>query len=70
MANNENKNEWFGIVRWCDDDIANAIETQGYEPTEENIAKVRNAVDTHHFVDWMIENGWEYIYQTVDDELN
>ena len=67
MKNNKN---YFGIVRWCEEDIANAIETQGYEPTEENIAKIRNMLNHHSFIDCMVEAGWDFIYNTVNGGLN
>ena len=65
MANKNN--EWFGIVRWCDEDIESALEDQGFEPTEENVAKLHNLVDNHWFEDMMIEAGWNYIYEQIAD---
>lgn len=65
--------EFFGIVRWCDEDIENALEVQGFEPTQENIDVIRNLLNHHSFTDMMIETGWEYIYNTINNheiELN
>lgn len=39
------KNEWFGTVRWNEDDLANALELHDYPATEENIAKLREMCD-------------------------
>lgn len=61
--------KWFGVTGWCNDDIADAIEMQGFEATEENIAKVRNVLNHHSFTDCIIEAGWEFIYCTVNNEL-
>ena len=67
----DNKNnEWFGIVRWCNEDIASALEDKGIKATEENVNKIRKALENSHwFIDFMIEQGWQYIYETIDDEL-
>lgn len=35
------KDEWFGTVRWNEDDLANALQLHDYPATEENIAKLR-----------------------------
>ena len=59
--NKINDNEWFGQVRWCDDDLKVALEDQGYPVTENNIAKLYALCDKHWFTDQMIEAGWEYI---------
>ena len=56
------KNEWFGTVRWNEDDLANALELHDYPATEENIAKLREMCDNHWFTDYMIESGWSYNY--------
>ena len=58
-------NEWFGVVRWCNDDVEALLIDMGVEPTAENIDKVRCACENnHYFTDSMIEAGWismEYI---------
>jgi len=58
-------NEWFGHVRWCDEDIAGAIEEQGYEATPEAIALIRAECEHHCFTDGMIETGNHYIHSYV-----
>ena len=57
--------EWFGQVRWCDEDLENALEMQGYPATENNIEKLRAWCNTHGFTDDMIEAGWKYMYNTI-----
>ena len=57
--------EWFGQVRWCEEDLKNALEEQGYPVTENNIAKLYNACEKHWFTDRMIEAGWDYIYNAI-----
>lgn len=61
------KEEWFGIVRWCEEDLKVALENRGLPATEENIAKLRNRLDDHWFTDHMIEAGWDYIYSCITD---
>lgn len=57
--------EWFGVVRWCDNDIKNALETQGIAVTENNVDKLKNLCLHHSFTDEMIERGWGYIYDEI-----
>lgn len=61
----EEEEEWFGQVRWCEDDLKAALEAQGYPVTENNIAKLYALCDRHWFTDRMIEAGWEYIYDNI-----
>lgn len=58
--------EWFGKVRWCEEDLKNALENQGYPATEDNIAKLYSLCSHHSFTDCMIEQGWDYIYSQID----
>lgn len=60
-----NDNEWFGKVRWCEADLINALEVQGYPATENNIAKLHSLCEKHYFEDTMIEAGWEYMYNHI-----
>ena len=53
--------EWFGEVRWCDEDLENALDDNGYLVTEKNVSKLRRECDSHWFTDYMIEAGWDYI---------
>ena len=60
--------EYFGIVRWCEEDLQNALEVKGYPITENNIAKLRRACESHWFTDHMIEQGWEYMYARIEND--
>lgn len=59
------KNELFGAVVWATEDLENALETEGYPVTEENVADLFNAVNSHHFTDYIISAGWDFIYQAL-----
>ena len=57
--------EWFGQVRWCEEDLKNALECCDYPVTENNIAKLYALCDKHWFTDCMIEAGWQYMYENI-----
>ncbi len=59
--------EWFGVVRWCEADLVNALELHDYPVTKENIAKLYEKCNSHWFTDYMIEAGWKYIYNCLDE---
>jgi hypothetical protein len=61
----DDEDDWFGIVRWCEDDLKAALEDQGYPVTENNIAKLYGLCSHHRFTDHMIEAGWEYMYSSI-----
>ena len=65
---NPAKEEWFGIVRWCDEDIRAALLEDGYEPTEEAIDLIRFKMENHGFTDLQIADGWDKIHQYIADE--
>lgn len=62
--------DWFGEVRWCDEDIEVALEDNGYAKTPENIAVIRRYCDHHFFKDTMIAAGWNcinaYVWENRD----
>lgn len=60
--------EWFGQVRWCEEDLKNALEVQGYPVTENNIAKLYAVCSHHGFIDHMIAAGCEYMYNAIGDD--
>lgn len=64
---NASNTEWFGMVRWCEDDLKNALELMGYPVTENNISKLYAACQHHYFEDMMVEAGWRYIYDNIGD---
>ena len=61
------EDDWFGEVRWCEEDLRNALEVQGYPVTENNIAKLYAMCNHHHFTDCMIERGWDYMYALIGE---
>jgi hypothetical protein len=65
----ENNNNYFGVVRWCEEDVADAIETQGFEPTEENVKTVMSELNEMALTAVMIQAGWDYLYSLVNEEL-
>ena len=66
MANRKKK--WFGVVRWCDDDIAEKLREMDVEPTPTHIAVVRSFCENGHCLeDTMIEAGWNTIEYLIDE---
>ena len=63
----EKNNEWFGNVRWCEEDLISALVDNKVHATARNVAKLRKVVDTHWFIDFMIEAGWDYIQAKIED---
>lgn len=56
---------WFGEVKWNKEDLANALEVQGCPVTENNIEKLYGFINNHWFTDYMIEMGWQYMYDHI-----
>jgi hypothetical protein len=68
MENSRNK--WFGIVKWCDDDIAEKLRDMDIEPTPAHIATVRSLCeDNHYFTDAMIEAGWSAMEYLIEEAM-
>lgn len=59
--------EWFGIVRWCDEDIANELELLSYPRTPEAVSIVKADLVNHWFTDHCIGAGFEYIDSIIRD---
>ena len=57
--------EWFGEVKWHKDDLANALECCDYPVTEDNINKLYELCNNHWFTDYMIQTGFEYMYEQI-----
>lgn len=60
--------EYFGIVRWCREDIVGKMKEKHIETTEERVAQVINQLSHHSFTDMMIETGWDVIEQVIDEQ--
>jgi hypothetical protein len=63
----EDNAEWFGQVRWSEDDIANALDRNHYTPSPEAIAIIRKECEHHNFTDRQIECGWDVIDTYISD---
>ena len=61
---------WFGIVRWCKDDVASALESNGYPVSEDNIGEVMSQLEHHSFRDYMIAAGWDFIDGVISNLSN
>ena len=57
--------EWFGKVRWCDEDISVALQDDGIDATKGNINEVRRRLGRHSFEDLLIERGWDCIHEVI-----
>jgi hypothetical protein len=63
-------NTWFGVVRWCNEDIAQKLAEAGIEPTADNVEAVRCECENgHQFIDNMIASGWEFIEYIIFDKF-
>ena len=60
----------FAEVRWDDEDLRNALDLQGYSPTEKNIALLRQACKKSGFVEAQIAAGWDYMYAQIYELRN
>lgn len=56
-----NEPDYFGVVRWCDGDIEEALSNHGYKVTDDAIAIIRKQCEHHFFKDNMIASGWHCI---------
>lgn len=61
FISSSNEENPFAKVSWCDIDIIDLLGDYGYKPTEANIAKIRNSIDTEFLESVMIETGWNYL---------
>lgn len=57
--------EYFGKVRWCDEDLTNALEEHGIPATERNINMLREQCERHDFTDFMVSAGWDFINSAI-----
>lgn len=67
---NSAREDWFGVTRWCDEDIHKALVENGYEPTEEAIALIRRDCEHHCFRDATNETGWHYIHSYISEHAS
>lgn len=57
--------EWFGEVKWHKDDLENVLEYCDYPVTENNIKKLYEICNSHWFTDYIIEMGFQYMYDNI-----
>lgn len=62
--------DFFGEVRWCEEDIENALEVCGVAPTEIAINAVWQFCESHHFTDRVIEMGWDAMCAYINDHCS
>ncbi len=64
----QKKEEWFGMVRWCREDLKEALESTDHPVTEDNIDALFCALDNDEdLIERMISAGWDFIYDTIDE---
>ena len=59
--------EYFGMVRWNEDDLRNALEENDVRPTDERVAQLRKLCESSSFEEAMIGAGWDIIYGYVNN---
>ena len=57
----------FGVVMWCDGDIASQLNEQGVEDTVDRIRVVRESYLARHIDERMVEFGWDVLEQAVSE---
>jgi hypothetical protein len=63
-----NDNQYWGVVRWHDDDIRMAFEERGIDPTERMIELVRNSIK-QAVIDMQITAAWGTIQYGLTEFL-
>ena len=64
------EDEYFGVIRWCREDLIEALEVYGVEPAEDAVLTLYERVNTHWFADLMIEHGWAFIFSCMSDLIH
>ena len=57
---------YFGMVRWCEDDLVDALEERNIPATKSNVQRLRNRLEHQVFAAPMISAGWDFIDATID----
>lgn len=61
----------FGVVSWNGEDLRNALDVYGIEPSAENIEKLRGIMTADEtlrsFKEKQIEAGWNFIYSQIEE---
>ena len=59
------ENDTFAEVRWCNEDLADALECNDVHPSAENVQKLRSLLG-HWLEDTMVEAGWAFIEYVIN----
>lgn len=59
--------EYFGMVRWNEDDLRNALEENDVRPTDELVAQLRKLCEHTDFEDAIVCAGWDIIYSYINN---
>ena len=62
-----NSSQSFCRVEWCEADIENALDVNGYDISEENVSQILCALDEEKLVEAQVEAGWQYIYSLIEE---
>lgn len=57
--------EYWGCVRWHDDDVKNALISEGFSPSAEAVGIIHDACQHHNLQDQMIAAGWDVIHSII-----
>jgi hypothetical protein len=57
----------WGIVTWCDEDIATALEDAGADTSRENVKAVREHLQVGQIDDRMTEIGFQILAEAIHD---
>lgn len=60
---------YFGVIKWCNDDIWDAFAYHCYDFTGEDIDDVRAVLEGDAFREHMIAAGWDFIYEVVHNHM-
>ena len=61
--------EYFAVVRWCDADLEDALETMGMEVNEDTLNRLKVLCE-RPLEDLMVERGWDVIYDCIGQMQN
>ena len=58
---------YFGVVRWCDEDIKAALRDLEYSDCDKNVSIIREQCMHRCFVEAMEATGWHYISSYIEE---
>ena len=64
----EKPDEWFGVVRWCDDDIRAGLRDAGFRDDDDSVGLIHDKLaNSSALTGGMIERGWDFIAYCIDE---